>query len=101
MSGEVGDLVGIPFPYAELHATKRRPVMVLTPPDDRGDFIGLPITSVPTQENAVAITSTDLAEGALPKPSWIRYDKAFPLSESSIVKTYGHVGDKARLAALQ
>jgi mRNA interferase MazF len=88
MSGEPGALVAIPFPYTDLQTTKRRPVVVVTPPDRHGDFIALAVTSVPIPENAVAIETADLSEDTRPKPSWVRYDKVFTLNEGIIVKQY-------------
>ncbi len=38
------DLVLIPFPYADLGSSKKRPVLVLTNPDRHGDFIALAVT---------------------------------------------------------
>ena len=85
------DLVLIPFPYAELDSSKKRPVLVLTPPDRHGDFIALAVTTVPHPEPAVPLTTTDIIDGILPKPSWIRVDKVFTLSEQSIVKHVGKI----------
>ncbi len=53
-----GMLATIPFPYADMAVSKKRPVLVLTVPDRHGDFIGLAITSVPTEENALLIDSS-------------------------------------------
>ncbi len=53
MSCNPGDLVGIPFPYSDLKAEKRRPVLVITPRDRYGDFICAAVTSVPAAESAV------------------------------------------------
>jgi mRNA interferase MazF len=39
MSCKPGDLVGIPFPYSDLKAEKRRPVLVIAKEDRHGDFI--------------------------------------------------------------
>ena len=89
MTCKTGDLVGIPFPYSDLSTQKRRPVLVVTAPDSRGDFMGLQVTSVLTEEMAVAIDGESMATGRLPKTSWIRCDKIFTLSDSIIVKTYG------------
>jgi mRNA interferase MazF len=75
--------------------------MVLTPPDRHADFIGLAITSVEQQHAALQIGPTHLAQGALPKPCWIRFDKVFTLSESSIVKTFGAVSPQTIQAVLQ
>jgi len=45
---ERGDLLLVPFPFSDLSASKRRPVLALTGPDGYGDFIALPVTSPPT-----------------------------------------------------
>ena len=85
------DLVLIPFPYADLSSSKKRPVLVLTAPDHHGDFIALAVTTVPQGETAVPITLVDIVDGTLPKPSWIRVDKVFTLSDQSIVKHIGKI----------
>ena len=84
-----GQIVGIPFPYADLQTRKRRPVVMLTEPDRYGDFLAVAVTSVPTAVLAVPITNDDLADGLLPKPSWTRCDKLFTLSEAAIVSHSG------------
>lgn len=89
MTCKPGELVGIPFPYSDLNTKKRRPVLVVTPPDSHGDFMGLAVTSVHTVESAVGIDEKSMATGRLPKPSWIRVDKIFTLSETIIVRNYG------------
>jgi hypothetical protein len=47
---ERGDLLLVPFPFTDLSAAKRRPVLALTGPDGYGDFIALPVTSRPQPE---------------------------------------------------
>ncbi|MCF8095624.1 MAG: type II toxin-antitoxin system PemK/MazF family toxin [Desulfobacteraceae bacterium] len=94
MNVKPGDIVSIPFPYTDLSTRKRRPVLVLTIPDNRGDFISLPVTSVPTEEAAVCIKTDSLSQGNLPKTSWARYDKVFTLSTSSIKRKYGTLRDE-------
>jgi mRNA interferase MazF len=89
MTCSPGDLVGIPFPYSDESAKKRRPVLVVTPPDSHNDFMGLAVTSVPTEQSAVRIDEKAMKSGHLPKPSWIRIDKIFTLSDSLIVRNYG------------
>lgn len=101
MACKPGDLVLIPFPFSDLQSAKKRPVMVLTPPDRHADFIGLAVTSVAQPNHAMPIGTTDLVEGALPKACWIRFDKVFTLSESSIVKTFGALSPQTIQAVLQ
>ncbi len=88
------DIVGIPFPYSDMATKKRRPVLVLTMPDDRGDFAGLAVTSVRTEKNAVCIRPEAMKSGKLPKTSWIRYDKIFTLDSSLVKKKYGSLQDE-------
>lgn len=82
-------IVAIPFPYSDMSTRKRRPVLVLTSPDERGDFIGLAITSVVTGKNTVCLQTGSMKTGELPKTCWVRYDKIFTLSASLIKKQYG------------
>jgi mRNA interferase MazF len=95
MSCNPGDLVGIPFPYSDLKAEKRRPVLVITPRDRYGDFICAAVTSVPAAESAVLIDDTSMKSGKLPRRSWIRCDKIFTLSKDIIVRHYGSLDDNA------
>jgi mRNA interferase MazF len=83
--------VFIPFPYADLSSSKKRPVLALTAPDRHGDFIALAVTSVEQFESAVQLTQDALALGSLPRTSWIRLDKVFTLSTGNIVRTFGRV----------
>lgn len=55
MTCNPGDIVGLPFPFSDLASRKKRPVLVLTQADYQGDFMGLAITSVLTEDNAVSI----------------------------------------------
>ncbi len=91
MNCKPGELVLIPFPYADLSSTKKRPVLVLTAPDRHGDFIALAVTSVEQKSQALGVTAEDLSYGALPRSSWIRLDKVFTLSASSILKSIGTI----------
>jgi len=81
MNCKPGDLVGIPFPYSDLGAEKRRPVLVITQEDRYGDFICAAVTSVPATKYAVLIDNTSMKSGRLPRRSWIRCDKIFTLSK--------------------
>jgi mRNA interferase MazF len=90
-----GELLLVPFPFTDLSATKRRPLLALTEPDDYGDFIALPVTSRPQSEHGIPITQADLLRGSLPAPSWIRVDRVVTLNASLIVKSIGEVVDRS------
>jgi mRNA interferase MazF len=101
MMFERGDLLLVPFPFSDLSATKRRPVLALTGPDGYGDFIALPVTSRPQAEDGVPLTSADLVRGSLPVPSWIRTDRIVTLNASLVVKLIGRVADAVVASAVQ
>jgi mRNA interferase MazF len=101
MTCRPGDLVGLPFPYSDESTQKRRPVLVVTSSDSHGDFMGLAVTSVPTRHYAVRIDEKAMKSGHLPKPSWIRVDKIFTLSEALIVRNYGTLNTTAFQEALR
>ncbi len=91
MKFDPGCVVLVSFPFSDLQNAKKRPVLLLTAPDSYGDFICLAITSREHHANSVVLNQDDMAEGVLPKLSWIRTDKVFTLSQGGIVKTVGRV----------
>lgn len=97
---ERGDLLLIPFPFSDLSASKRRPVLALTTPDGYGDFIALPVTSRPQTEHGLSIATNDLASGSLPAPSWIRTNRIVTLTVSLVMKTVGRFYPHAVEAAV-
>lgn len=86
---ERGDLLLVPFPFTDLSAIKRRPVLALTGGDSYGDFIALPVTSGPQSEHGLPITAVDMVSGALPVPSWIRTNRIVSLNASLWSKLSG------------
>jgi mRNA interferase MazF len=98
---ERGDLLLVPFPFSDLSAAKRRPVVALTAPDAHGDFIALPVTSRPQTEHGLAIAPADLTSGALPVASWIRTDRVVTLNADLVLKTFGRVSESALAAAVE
>lgn len=96
-----GDLVMVPFPFSDLDVTKKRPVLVLTVPDGRGDFIGLAVTSVPTAQCALEVDINALIAGSLPKRSWLRIDKIFSLNIRRVEGIFAQVTPAFRFLAIQ
>lgn len=89
-----GDLALVPFPFTNLSASKRRPVLCLTDPDGFGDFLGVAMTSRPHHVNALALPDEELADGRLPVPSWVRTDRVVTLNVALVTKTFGSVTDR-------
>ncbi len=98
---ERGDLLLVPFPFSDLSASKRRPVLALTAPDRYGDFIALPVTSRPQKEHGLPLTAADLVDGSLPAPSWICTDRIVTLNAGLVVKSVGRVSEGAVAAAVE
>jgi mRNA interferase MazF len=95
-----GDLLLIPFPFSDLSATKKRPVLAITRPDGYGDFIAMPITSRPQADHGIAIDPADLVHGCLPLASWIRIDRVVTLNASLVIKIFGRVSEPIVATAL-
>ncbi|MGE4532781.1 type II toxin-antitoxin system PemK/MazF family toxin [Halomonas sp.] len=91
MTLEPGDIVLIPFPYTDLTSHKRRPVVLLDTPDERGDFPCLAITSRPQHTQAIALAPSLIEKGQLPKPSWVRIAKVYTLNTSLVAKHFGRL----------
>ena len=97
---ERGDLLLVPFPFTDLSATKRRPVLALTASDRYGDFVALPVTSQPQTEHGLALTAADLVSGSLPAASWIRTNRVVTLNSALVVKSVGRISDAIVTAAV-
>ncbi len=95
-----GDLILIPFPFSDLSAAKKRPVIAVTSPDAYGDFIALAVTSRPQTDHGIAVTPADLTDGSLPLSSWIRTDRVVTLNASLVVKRIGRISKVVVTAAL-
>ena len=88
-----GDIVLLPFPFTDLSATKKRPVLLLSDEDSLGDFLASAVTSQPGHSPSIVLTQPDMRTGTLPKPSWIRTDKLFTLNRQLIAAQFGQVTD--------
>src|SRR5574341_784092 len=95
MMPEQGDIMLIPVPFTDLSSHKRRPVIVIS--NDAynrrtSDIVVVAVTSNPAPvQYGFTITSSDLTQGALKRPSTVRADKIYTLSQSMVVKTFGRV----------
>jgi len=83
------DIVIIPFPYSDLKANKRRPVLVLQSVDNYGDFLAVAITSKQHHSVSCTLSSVDFEAGNLPKTSYVRMNKLYTLNTASVLFTCG------------
>ena len=87
------DIVLIPFPYSDLSATKKRPVVILSNSNyhkDNNDMICCAITSSKKEiHRGVLINNFDLEEGNLKTESVIKPSKVFTVLRKIIVKKVG------------
>jgi mRNA interferase MazF len=92
---EQGDIVLIPIPFTDLSSQKRRPVIVISNNSynrKSNDIIVVAMTSNPAMvDHSFTITSADLTHGTLKRPSKVRVDKIYTLSQAIVVKTFGRV----------
>jgi mRNA interferase MazF len=97
MKPERGDLVLLPFPFTELTTVKRRPAIVVSPHriNQAGhDRIVVAVSSnlgAAPPGGTIPLMPTDLASGALVKPSLILPAKIFTIHRSLVVKTLGRL----------
>lgn len=96
---ERGQLLLVPFPFSDLSASKRRPVLALTSADRFGDFVALPVTSRVQKDYAVPIALDDIINGALPAASWIRTNRIVTLNVSLVVKPIARVSENLVVTA--
>lgn len=89
---EKGELVLIPYPFTDLSAQKKRPVLVLAKPDKYGDFIALPVTSRGPHGKSISLMDK-LKSGQLPKQSWVRTDRVVTLHQSLVIKSFAICSD--------
>jgi mRNA interferase MazF len=90
-----GDIALIPIPFTDLSSSKRRPVIVVSNNAyhrDTRDMIVVAMTSNPAPvDYSFRIESADLDRGTLNHPGTVRVDKIYALSQTLVVKTFGHV----------
>lgn len=89
------EIVLLPFPFTDLSASKKRPVLILKMPNIQGDFLAVPITSQSIYANALALQQDDFILGLLPKKSYVRPDKLITLNESLVIQRIGKLSEIA------
>lgn len=79
-----GNLVYVIWPHAETGVVKKSPALVLDGPDWQGDVTVLKVTGNPHYQNAVRLNESDLIDGELFKPAYIRLDRFLTIHISKL-----------------
>jgi mRNA interferase MazF len=90
-----GEIVLIPVPFSDLTASKKRPVLVISNDEYNTASQDIIVTAVTSNlvQQGIPITTNDMTQGILPKPSIIRSDKIYTLHQHIVVKRIGRVAD--------
>jgi mRNA interferase MazF len=87
-----GEVVTVSFPFTDGAGTKKRPALVVSVLPVYGDLILCMITSQPGKDSdAIPLVASDFATGALPKPSNVRPNRLFTVSEKRVQGSAGHL----------
>lgn len=92
----VGDIVIMPFPYADSEDAKDRPTVLLADVGDGryADWIVCPVTtSRILHHRAIPISATDLVAGSLDPDSKVRPDRLATFSENRFGNTIARLTD--------
>jgi len=88
-----GDIVLIQFPFTNLKASKKRPVLIVKNTNELGDFVCFQITSQSSQTSLFPIDNKNIKEGELKLLSFVKYDKCFTLHTEIVDKKLATVND--------
>ena len=92
-----GGIYKLPFPFADLSASKARPALALGEPDENGDvrFAFITTTEPGANEHGLPLTASQFAGPALPFPSYLRLDKTLLLHRSLVLKPLARLSTQA------
>ena len=92
---EQRDILLIPVPFTDLSAAKQRPGLVLSGTAYNATSRDVVVAAITSNLSAVSpgveIGASDLDTGWLPKPSRVRADKIYTLSQSIVRKKLGNL----------
>ena len=92
------DIVLVPFPYSDLSAVKRRPVLVVSNNDYNArypDILVCVITSnLFMDDYSIGLQDSDLEAGILPEISVIKCHKLFTVEQMQIAKKFSRLNQQ-------
>ena len=92
-----GEIVLVPVSFTDLSSQKQRPVIIIsnnTYNQTAPDIVVVALTSRPLKNIfGFTITNEDMENGRLNRPSQVRVDKIYTLSQTIIMKRFGQVNE--------
>lgn len=89
------EIVLVPFPYSDLTAIKKRPVLIVSNNAYNKNFEDLLVCVITSNifkdEFSVDLNNNDLEIGTLPELSVVKAHKLFSVHQSKIIKKFGKV----------
>ena len=90
---EQGDIILIPFPYSDLTGSKKRPALIVSNSNLKGeDKICCLITSN-SPHDGLLISKESFSEGTLPFKSWVKPHRIFTINERIIIRKLAKVNN--------
>ena len=97
---ERGDIILIPFPYSDLTGVKKRPAMIVSNSNFKGEDKICCLVTSNSPKDGILISGGLVGEKKLPFKSWIKPHRIFTIDRRIIIKKLAKAGkgfcDKVR-----
>ncbi|MCD4696449.1 MAG: type II toxin-antitoxin system PemK/MazF family toxin [Bacteroidales bacterium] len=91
------EIVLVPFPYSDLSATKKRPVLIISNNSYNSKYDDVLVCVITSNryidDYSVNLTNNDLETGMLPELSVVKAHKLFTIHKDKIIKKFSEVND--------
>jgi mRNA interferase MazF len=98
MSYKQREIVLVPFPYSDLSATKRRPVLIVSNNNYNNDFADVVVCVITSNQfeddYSVPLENSDLEIGVLPESSIVKTHKLFTIEQTKIIRKFSLVKEE-------
>jgi len=86
-----GEIVLIPFPYSDLTGSKKRPAIIISNSNLKGQDKICSLVTSNNPERGVLIKRDSFKEGKLPFKSWVKPERIFTVESRIIIKRIAKV----------
>ena len=88
---EQGDIILIPFPYSDLTGVKKRPAIIVSNSNLKGEDKICCLVTSNNPSDGILISKNSFSEGTLPFKSWIKPHRIFTIDKRIIIKKLSKV----------